>query len=94
MKIFEPISKTALIYIDDILLFSDNADSHHQLLLHFGSLLHKYGIMISPTKCQVGHSQIDFFGMKIDNKQFTLQPHIASQLTRFPDENLSNTQLQ
>ncbi|CDP22257.1 unnamed protein product, partial [Coffea canephora] len=42
IKIFQPILHTALIYIDDILLFSYSLDEHIRLLNQFHDLVKQY----------------------------------------------------
>ncbi|KAK1382556.1 hypothetical protein POM88_020291 [Heracleum sosnowskyi] len=84
----------ALIYIDDILLFSPDIDSHHSLLTDFHSLVKSYGIMLAEKKMIIGVTYIEFLGMHISEGQYHLQPHIATQLEHFPDENLTFKQVQ
>ena len=77
-KIFQPILHTALIYIDDILLFSKNEAQHFTLLEQFYHIVHSHGIMLSEKKLILGVNQIDFLGMHLENGSYQLQPHIAS----------------
>ena len=49
-KIFEPILQCALIYIDDILLFSKHEKEHKELLLQFVGLVAQYSITFSSKK--------------------------------------------
>lgn len=56
VQIFEPILSNTLVYIDDILLFSPDEDSHIDLLSKFYFLVKKYGIMLSEKKMEVGVS--------------------------------------
>ena len=84
----------ALVYIDDILLFSPDIDSHYNLLSYFHDLVKSYGIMLAEKKMIIGVTDIDFLGMHISKGQYQLQPHIATQLDHFPDENLTFKQVQ
>ena len=93
-RIFEPILSSSLVYIDDILLFSENVDSHPLLLQIFHSLVQDYGMMLSEEKIKIGEASIEFLGMKISQGQYQLQPRIASQLDTFPDSNLSVKKIQ
>nr|GEZ12730.1 protein kinase-like domain-containing protein [Tanacetum cinerariifolium] len=54
ITIFEPILVNTLVYIDDILMFSPDEQSHAELLSKFYSLVTKYGIMLSEKKMKVG----------------------------------------
>lgn len=50
VTIFQPILNNALIYIDDILLFSPDQQAHLNILKEFNDILHEYGIMLSKKK--------------------------------------------
>lgn len=94
IKIFRPLIKNALVYIDDILLFSQDESSHLRLLDQFYDLCQEYGIMLSEKKMMIGKRSIDFLGMHIEEGKYVPLPHIAEQLINFPDERLTVKQLQ
>ncbi|KAL2498671.1 Uncharacterized protein Adt_24221 [Abeliophyllum distichum] len=48
--IYHPIMKSALVYIDDILLFSSDESSHSQLLSDFHELTKATWCYVSPEK--------------------------------------------
>lgn len=83
-RIFEPLFPNALIYIDDIMLFSKDIPSHLQLLQHFFDIVHQHGIMLLEKKSSIGQNQIEFLGMRFSNGQYHLGPHIAEELFKFP----------
>ena len=62
IQIFEPLLSNALIYIDDILLFSPDENAHAKLLYEFHSLVQKYGVMLSEKKMVIAQTSIDFLG--------------------------------
>ncbi|KAJ9544619.1 hypothetical protein OSB04_024326 [Centaurea solstitialis] len=84
-KSFEPILNNTLVYIDDILLFSPDEESHVDLLSKFHSIVQEYE-MLSEKKMEIGVTSINFLGMNISNGKYQLQPHIAQELHKFPDE--------
>ncbi|XP_022854819.1 uncharacterized protein LOC111376123 [Olea europaea var. sylvestris] len=94
VKIFQPLLKTALIYIDDILSFSENKDIHDLLIQRFTEIVTEHGIMLSKKKMIIAVFEIDFLGMHIKNGNYSLQPHIAEELLKFPNENLTKQQVQ
>ncbi|GJS31849.1 putative reverse transcriptase domain, viral movement protein [Tanacetum coccineum] len=94
ITIFEPILANTQVYIDDILLFSPDEQSHAELLSMFYSLVAKYGIMLSEKKMQVGVTTIQFLGMEISNGKYQPQPHVAQELLKFPDELSSQKMIQ
>ena len=46
-RVFEPLLDNALIFIDDVHLFSPDEDSHKQLLEKFYEIYDKYRVMLS-----------------------------------------------
>lgn len=94
IKVFAPILSSALVYIDNILLFSQDIESHAVLLQKFHSIVQTHGIMLLEKKMLLAQPEIDFLGMHISRGQYTLQPHITTQLEHFADENLTVKQVQ
>ena len=92
VTLFQPLLANALIYVDDILLFSKDADSHEKLLAEFYNLVKSQGSMLSKKKMVIGKTSIEFLGMTISDGKCTLQPHIATSLKEFPDR-LSTSKL-
>ncbi|KAG8477864.1 hypothetical protein CXB51_027506 [Gossypium anomalum] len=88
IKIFHPLMENALVYIDDILLYSKDEDSHAQLLDDFKSLISNYRIMLSEKKMQINKTKIQFLGMDIKEGKYSPQPHIAQELLKFPTRDL------
>ena len=64
-RIYNPILHKALIYINDILLFSQDEQAHHNLLAQFIYLTEAHGVMLFEKKMIIGQAQIDFLGMKL-----------------------------
>nr|KYP63472.1 polyprotein [Cajanus cajan] len=86
VRIFEPILHSALIYIDDILLFSPNEDSHKKLLQQFHQICNQYGVMLSSKKSKIGVKEVNFLGMHFAYGKYVPQPHIVERLPEFPQK--------
>lgn len=67
VTIFQPLLNNALIYIDDILLFSPDQQTHLALLNQFKDILHQYDIMLSKKNMLIAVTEVDFIGMHIRN---------------------------
>ena len=91
-KIFGPILHHALVYINDLLLFSFDHESHQKLLSDFFQIVQAYGL--SEKKSSIGKESIDFLGMVIKDGQYQPSPHIAVELLKFPDTHLNRKQIQ
>ncbi|KAL2518395.1 Reverse transcriptase domain-containing protein [Abeliophyllum distichum] len=93
-RIYHPIMKSALVYIDDILLFSPDESFHSQLLSDLHELTKQYGVMLAQKKMVIGVPEINFLGMHIKDGQYSLQPHVGQELLKFPDANISKKEVQ
>ena len=54
VTLFQPLWTNALIYVDDILLFSKDEESHEKLLTEFYNLVKSQGIMLLEKKMVIG----------------------------------------
>ncbi|KAK8999122.1 hypothetical protein V6N11_070299 [Hibiscus sabdariffa] len=93
VKIFQPIMDQALIYIDDILLYSPDEEAHLKLLKHFSQLITQYGVMLSERKMKINQRKIEFLGMHLKEGKYHSGSHIAQELLKFPDKDLSKKQI-
>ncbi|KAL4303399.1 hypothetical protein GQ457_10G020850 [Hibiscus cannabinus] len=93
IRIFQPIMDQTLIYIDDILLFSQDEEAHLKLLQRFSQLLVQYGIMLSERKMKINQKEIEFLGMNLKEGKYQPGPHIAQELIKFPEKDLSKKQI-
>ena len=92
-KIFDPIMENALIYIDDILLFTLNKTSHRNLLERFHQIVQQYEIMLAKKKMTIATIEVDFLEMHLKDRQYVAQPHISQELHNFPYSHLMRKQV-
>ena len=52
-----------LVYIDDILIFTDNLDEHRKLVHQVLSILSANKLYLKPEKCKFEKQQIEFLGL-------------------------------
>ncbi|KAK8512148.1 hypothetical protein V6N12_031876 [Hibiscus sabdariffa] len=93
VNIFQPIMDQALIYIDDILLYSPDEKAHLKLMKHFSQLIAQYGVILSERKMKINQREIEFLGMHLKEGKYHPGPHIAQELIKFPDKDLSKKQI-
>jgi hypothetical protein len=86
--------QSALIYIDDVLLFSKDEDSHAPLLKQFAKIVHHHVIMLSESKMLICQKEIEFLGMVFVDGACTPDTHIAEEIQKFPDGPLTRKQIQ
>ncbi|KAJ1704193.1 hypothetical protein LUZ63_003972 [Rhynchospora breviuscula] len=76
------------VYIDDILVFSENEEQHARHLEAMLSICEKWGLVLSPTKMKIAVQEIEFLGAVIGNRKIKLQPHIIKKIISFDEEKL------
>ena len=76
-----------IVYIDDLLVFSRDVNSHKKHLEKFSELVFKHGFVFSDSdeKFQIGKVKIDYLGLHIEQGHVNLQPHVLTHLLKFPD---------
>lgn len=85
IMILQPILHTSLVYMDDILLFSNTLEEHLNQLRRFHGLVKKYGIMLSTKKMTLARDEIEFIAMHFAPRAYSLGPHLprAAQISRY-----------
>ena len=73
VTLFQHILANALIYVDDILLFSIDAESHDRLLTEYYNLVKSQGIMLSKKKMVIEQTSIEFLGVNILGEKYTMR---------------------
>ncbi len=74
----------AFDYIDDILVASEDVDTHKEHLRLLFLRLQKNGLVINVSKCQFGRDSIDFLGHRITPEGIAPLPTRVDAVTRFP----------
>lgn len=91
---FRAYEKYCCVYVDDILIFSDNESDH---LKHIAIVLKRcqnLGIILSKKKAQLFKTKINFLGLEIDQGTHCPQNHILEHIHKFPDRIEDKKQLQ
>ena len=93
-NIFRKFNEFLIVYIDDILIYSNDKKEHKNHLIKFKNECKKEGIALSKNKAIIEKQEIDFLGLSIDKKGIKLQAHILKKITNFSDKLESNEQIQ
>lgn len=90
-----PCRKFALVYLDDIIVFSKTYDDHISHLSQVFTALSTRNFVLNPPKCELLVSQINYLGHTISEKVITpmkekiqaildiKEPHLLSQANKF-----------
>ena len=71
------------VYLDDVLVASKTVEEHKKHLRDLFSTLSKYGLVINPSKCELGQPQLDFLGHRISANGIQPLPHIVKAITDY-----------
>ena len=92
--ILNPYSSFSIVYIDDVLIFSQSIEQHFKHLQTLLHIIEKNGLVVSATKINLFQTKIRFLGHDI--YKGTIRP-IARSIEfadKFPGELKDKTQLQ
>ena len=70
--IFNAYTRFSIVYIDDVLIFSNSIEEHFQHLRIFQKLVRENGLVISASKIKLFQTKIRFLGFEI--YQGTIKP--------------------
>lgn len=76
--------KSALVYIDDILIFSHNFDEHLSHLAQVFSRLNDANLRLHPSKCHFAVKQLKFPGHIISRDGVEVDPEKTKAVSEFP----------
>ena len=62
-----PCKKFCIVYLDDILIYSDNFDQHLQHVNQVLAILNKHKFQLNPQKCEVFCTSISYLGHTINH---------------------------
>ena len=79
--------KEVLVFLDDVIVFSDTKEEHERRLLHVLQQLREYGLKLSPSKCRFFQSSVRYLGHIVSSKGVETNPEKVSALRTWPRPN-------
>ena len=92
--IFNYYTKFSIVYIDDVLIFSNSIEEHFKHLKKIQKIVKENGLVISATKIIFFQTNIRFLGFGIYQGQINPIHRAIEFANKFPDEIKDKTQLQ
>ena len=68
------VGKICMVYIDDIIVYSQNEKQHAKDLEAVFQRLKQFGLQLKPSKCEIGKDQLDLLGYIISAQGIQPQP--------------------
>jgi transposase InsO family protein/predicted aspartyl protease len=76
--------ETCLIYLDDIIVFSDSFEQHIERLDEVLSRIRKGGLKISPKKCHFFQTRVNFLGHVVSAEGIATDPEKITAVQQWP----------
>ena len=92
--IYNSFSDFCIVYIDDVLIFSQSIEQHFKHLKTFYLATRKAGLAISSSKVSLFQTKVRFLGHYISKGTITSIERSLAFTDKFPDKILDKTQLQ
>lgn len=73
-----------LVFLDDLIVFSQTLEEHEARLMKVLSRLKSYGLKLSPEKCQFFRSSVKYLGHIVDAQGVHTDPDKVSALKNWP----------
>ena len=67
-----------IVYLDDILIFSDSIDEHRRLTFRVLSKLQEHKLCLKPEKCFFDQKEVQYLGLIVGNGQLRTDPEKIS----------------
>ncbi len=77
-------NKFCLIYINDIVIYSKDADEHFQHLETVFSRLRAAGLKLKPSKCEFYHAELEYLGHVISSDGVRTNPKKVEAVKSWP----------
>ncbi|KAF7641989.1 hypothetical protein LDENG_00266760 [Lucifuga dentata] len=76
--------KEVLVFLDDLILFSDTLEEHEERLLRVFNRLKEFGLKLSPEKCHFFIKSVRYLGHVVSENGIETDPDKISALTTWP----------
>lgn len=76
--------KEVLVFLDDLIVFSETLEQHETRLLHVLSRLQEYGLKLSLEKCKFFQTSVRYLGHIVSQRGVETDPEKVAALTTWP----------
>lgn len=80
----EYLDQFVVVYLDDILIYSESQEEHDQHVRKVLQRLHEAGLFAKADKCEFDVTEIDFLGFHIDTSGISMDPQKVRCILEWP----------
>ena len=80
----EVIAGHVIVYLDDILIFTDSLEEHRPIVKRVLEILRKHKLYLRPEKCSFEKRSVDYLGTIVGNGELRMDPSKVSAVTDWP----------
>jgi hypothetical protein len=74
-----------VVYLDDILIYSDNPDDHHRHVIEVLRRLRKHGLYAKPEKCEFSRTSVEYLGYVLSPQGLTMAKDKVQTILDWPE---------
>ena len=83
-RIFRDLSDSVIVYLDDILIYSNSLEEHQKHLEQVLERLESNGLYAKPSKCEIGKKSLEFVGHLVGNGKVQPAPAKVDAIRDWP----------
>jgi RNase H-like domain found in reverse transcriptase/Reverse transcriptase (RNA-dependent DNA polymerase)/Integrase zinc binding domain/Chromo (CHRromatin Organisation MOdifier) domain len=88
------VDTTCIVYLDDILIFSKDAEEHTRHVEEVLARLLRYGLYINPAKCEFFSSKVNYLGFVLTPDGVEMDPTRVEAIREWPEpQNFKDLQI-
>ena len=73
-----------IVYLDDILVFTDTREEHRRLVRRVLEILRRHKLYLRPEKCAFERTTVDYLGTIVGNGELRMDPAKVSTVMDWP----------
>ena len=73
-----------LVYMDDIIIFTNNLEEHHKLTREVLEILRQNNLYLKPEKCEFEKMTVEYLGVIISQNSMAVDPVKAAAVLEWP----------
>src|SRR6204780_1850866 len=74
-----------VVYLDDILIFTESAEEHRTVTRRVLGLLEKHQLYLRPDKCEFKRTTVEYLGVIISHNSVSMDPVKVEGVTKWPE---------